>query len=88
MQKKIKVESWEELFTLNGSKLRAMDVTVKDRRYVHSSVMSQSLSVPPGISAVNTIMNRYLLACLEKFRHGYCPGVFAREEKPKKKVRG
>lgn len=34
LQKKIKVESWEELFNLNGSKLKAMDVTVKDRRYV------------------------------------------------------
>ena len=32
LQKKIKVESWEELFHLNGSKLKTMDVTVKDRR--------------------------------------------------------
>jgi len=40
LQKKIKVETWEELFNLNGSKLKAMDVNVKDRRYVGRSLIS------------------------------------------------
>ena len=39
LQQKIKVTSWEELFQLKGSKLKAMDVTVKDRRYVRRSMM-------------------------------------------------
>jgi hypothetical protein len=46
LQKKVKVESWEELFNLNGSKLKGIDVTVKDRRYVLGSVVSQSLHYP------------------------------------------
>ena len=44
LQKKVKVEAWEELFHLNGSKLKVMGVSVKDRRYVCRSVFPQSLS--------------------------------------------
>ena len=45
LQKKVKVETWEELFHLNGAKLKAMEVTVKDRRYVRRSLMSSSLPI-------------------------------------------
>lgn len=67
--------------TVDGEKLRADGLGVKDRRFA-------LLFVRPIWETYIRVVIRYILWCMEKFRQGYSVQDFPHEPKPPKKVRG
>ena len=81
---KLSVESWDQLWRLNGLDMRKSGVAVRDRKFVVSLyiVFFEGVSEPPLVFA------RYILWCMEKFRAGIPIEEFAHEPPPKKTIRG
>lgn len=83
-QEKLKVESWEKLWTMDGHAMKDMGISVRDRRCGYGY----------GVSLCWTKSNqicRYYLWCMEKYRTSngaWNPDQIVHDMKPKKKIRG
>ncbi|KAJ6508534.1 hypothetical protein C8R45DRAFT_967743 [Mycena sanguinolenta] len=76
---KVSVETWDDLWQQDGTKLRSAGVGVRDRRFVR---------VESCYRYITQVSHRYILWCMEKFRSGLSPEEFAYDPTPKKTIRG
>ncbi|KAG9023773.1 hypothetical protein FRB95_012494 [Tulasnella sp. JGI-2019a] len=73
-------KKWEDMWTVDGDKLKSSGVAVKDRR----RAPSKTTLFPARIQTYVRRRARYFLWCLEKYRLGGDPTEFGIKVKPKK----